>query len=93
MSNNAPAITLRDLVIEEMCQDYNYIAVWMAYRCQHDPTVPYILAELATEPDSAKVQNLIDALKWNVREHALTDNGQIEYRMKLPRGEVQDDGE
>jgi len=87
MPNNVK-LSLRDLVVEEMCEDRDYVAVWLAYRCQHDPTMPYILANLVTETDSARKDNLIEQLRWNIREHALGDKDQIEYRLSLPRGDI-----
>lgn len=89
MPNNN-TISLQDLIVEEMCQDRDYVAVWLAYRCQHDPTIPHLLAKLAIEGDSAKKENLIEQLRWNIREHALADKAQIEYRMSLPRGDSND---
>lgn len=86
-------MTLQELVVEEMCQDTNYISVWLAYRCQHDPTLPHQLARMATETDSAALDTLISELRWNIREHAMLDKGQIEYRMSLPRGEDSNDGD
>lgn len=93
MSSSKKPLTLQELVVEEMCQDTDYISVWMAYRCQHDPTLPYQLAQLATETDSSRIDNLLAGLRWNIREHAISDKGQIEYRISLPRGEENNDGD